>query len=179
MLTAEQKKLVEDNQKLIFFALKRFHYPVDDFYDLAAIGLCKAAAKYDPEKGATFASYAIQAIRNELGYWKRTDSHYLRPRISIDAPIYDEDRTLADFLPSDDFDMENSEDAIFARECLKKAKVKEEQKAVFVEWTSGKTLKQIAKDHNRSIRWIMYITRHVRDACRDVALREGTGARAV
>lgn len=178
MLTAEQKKLVEDNQALIFFALKKFHYPADDFYDLAAIGLCKAAARYDPEKGATFASYAVQSIRNELGHWKRTDGHYLRPKISLDDPITEDGHvTLADAIPGE-FCIEDTDDTILAQECLKKAKVKEKHRAVFNEWASGRTLRQIADSHGCTVAWAQHVTAKVRTACKDVALN-GTGARVV
>ena len=43
ILTQQQQQLVEDNHKLIYFYLYRNSLSVDEFYDVAAIGLCKAA----------------------------------------------------------------------------------------------------------------------------------------
>lgn len=172
MLTAEQKKLVEDNQALIFFSLKKFNYPAWDFYDLAAIGLCKAAEKYDPEKGSSFATYAIRAIHNELSHWKKANNHCVKPATSIDEPL-NEKETLGDLL-SDDFYIEDTDDVIFARECLKNAKVKDRHKAVFAEWAAGKTLEKIANERGCSRSYIQHVTSCVRKACKAAASMEAS-----
>ena len=39
--------------------------PQDEYYDIAAIGLCKAALKYDTSKGA-FSTYVYRAIGNNI-----------------------------------------------------------------------------------------------------------------
>jgi RNA polymerase sigma factor (sigma-70 family) len=171
MLTAEQKKLVEDNQKLIYFILNKYHYPVDDFYDLAAIGRCKAAAKFDPENGCTFSTYAMQSMWNELSRWKKTDSHYLRPAVSLDAPLSSGEGSLKEFI-SGDFYMEDVDDTLFSQEILQKARAKEKHKRIFSEWAGGKTLNQIAASYGCSRGRIQQITSRIRKACRAVALCE-------
>lgn len=46
----EQRKLVENNHNLIYAILHKYNLPIDEYYDVAAIGLCKAAITFDAEK---------------------------------------------------------------------------------------------------------------------------------
>ena len=65
-LTDTQRLLAEQNHNLIYFCLKKFHFDdIEEYYDIAAIGLCKAAATYRKDRG-TFTTYACMVIRNEL-----------------------------------------------------------------------------------------------------------------
>ena len=65
-LTLEQQKLVEDNHNLIYSFLNSHGLSIDDYYDVAAIGLCQAAALFDASKGLKFSTYAYTAMRNEV-----------------------------------------------------------------------------------------------------------------
>lgn len=65
-LNNEQRKLVEDNHNLIYQYLIDNNLPQDEYYDIAAIGLCKAAIGYDSSKGVTFGTYVYQSIRNNI-----------------------------------------------------------------------------------------------------------------
>ena len=60
-MTDEQRKLIEDNHNLIYSFLYKYHLEVNEYYDLAAIGLCKAAMTYDSEK-ASFYTYAYKCM---------------------------------------------------------------------------------------------------------------------
>ncbi len=89
MMTEEQKLLVENNHNLIYFMIHKMNESVEEYYDLAAIALCKAAINYQPDKGS-FANYACRCIRNEIlldhrarMMPKRWMNEYL---ISYDAP---------------------------------------------------------------------------------------------
>lgn len=64
-LNNEQRKLVEDNHNLIYQYLIDNNLPQDEYYDIAAISLCKAALKYDTSKGA-FSTYVYRAIGNNI-----------------------------------------------------------------------------------------------------------------
>ena len=46
-MTEEQRLLVEENHKLIFKVIIDMNLEIDDLYDIAAIGLCKAAKVYN------------------------------------------------------------------------------------------------------------------------------------
>lgn len=50
-LTAEQRALVEENHNLIYGYLHSHGLRIDEWYDLFALALCKAAANYDEKKG--------------------------------------------------------------------------------------------------------------------------------
>ena len=67
ILTKQQQQLVEDNHKLIYFYLYRNSLSVDEFYDVAAIGLCKAAITYN---GQTIDySKTIYCLKAEQGFY--------------------------------------------------------------------------------------------------------------
>lgn len=89
MMTEEQKLLVENNHNLIYFMIHKMNESVEEYYDLAAIALCKAAINYRPDNGS-FANFACRCIRNEIlldhrarMMPKRWMNEYL---ISYDAP---------------------------------------------------------------------------------------------
>lgn len=63
-LTDEQKQLVEENHKLIYFVLKKLGVPEDEYYGTAAEALCNAAALFKPNKGMKFSTYACRSIEN-------------------------------------------------------------------------------------------------------------------
>lgn len=48
-MTEQQKQLVADNHQLIYEFLQNHDLSVDEYYDLAAIGLCEAAIAFNPE----------------------------------------------------------------------------------------------------------------------------------
>ena len=62
-LTDEQKRLVTDNHQLIFGFLSKNGLDIEEFYDLAAIGLCNAAGKYR-ECDGIFSTYAYRCMKN-------------------------------------------------------------------------------------------------------------------
>lgn len=66
ILTKEQQKLVEDNHGLIYSFLQSRNLPFDEFYDLAAIGLCTAAIGFDPTKGYEFSTYAYRVMASKI-----------------------------------------------------------------------------------------------------------------
>lgn len=65
-LSDEQRKLVEENHNLIYSLLNARGWSIEDYYDLAAIGLCRAAIMFDPEKGYKFSTYAYTSMQNEI-----------------------------------------------------------------------------------------------------------------
>jgi DNA-directed RNA polymerase specialized sigma subunit len=65
-LTDEQQKFVEANHNLIYFLLKTYKWTIDKYYDVAAIGLCKAAQRYDASRNYAFSTYALRVMYNEV-----------------------------------------------------------------------------------------------------------------
>lgn len=65
MLTEEQKRMAEENYKLVPYVLNLMHKNYDDWHGLAAVALCEATQTYNPDRGA-FTTYAILRIRSEI-----------------------------------------------------------------------------------------------------------------
>lgn len=70
-LTEEQKRLAEDNHNLIYGFLRRRNYSIEEWYGVAAIGLCKAAAVFDPAKGYAFSTIAYVCMKRAIYGVKR------------------------------------------------------------------------------------------------------------
>jgi RNA polymerase sigma factor (sigma-70 family) len=96
------EKIVEENHNLIYAFLNKCHLPTNEYYDLAAIGLCKAAKTWDCNK-QKFCTYAYTCMFNEVmgekrkyRCQKRIESNNL---VSLDAYIDTEhDVSLLDIV---------------------------------------------------------------------------------
>lgn len=68
-LTPEQQKLAADNEKLIWFFLKKYASGSDpqELYGVAAEGLIRAAATYDPARWK-FYTHAMYHMRSAVGF---------------------------------------------------------------------------------------------------------------
>lgn len=74
LLTKEQQEFVTQNHNLIYKILDRYSLPAhrcdcynqEDWYGLAAISLCQAAATFDESKGYKFSTYAGKCIENAI-----------------------------------------------------------------------------------------------------------------
>lgn len=105
-LTLEQQKLVEDNHNLIYSLLKAMSVSADDYYDVAAIGLCQAAALFDASKGLKFSTYAYTAMRNEVLKEIRKDKAIKNGggaiTVSLQEPTTQDDEplTIGDGIPA-------------------------------------------------------------------------------
>ena len=65
MLDEHQKKLVEKNHNLIYHTLNKYKLNEEEYYDILAIGLCKAAIYFDP-KQSKFSTFAMKVMYNEF-----------------------------------------------------------------------------------------------------------------
>lgn len=69
-LTKKQQELITLNHKLIYSFAYSKNLHIDDFYDILAIGMCKAAKAYDESKGK-FSYFAYCCMNNELKEYYR------------------------------------------------------------------------------------------------------------
>lgn len=103
-LTKTQQSLVTDNHNLIYEFAKRKHLPIEEYYDILAIGLCEAAQSYDSVSGE-FSTIAFRCMDMQLkDYYKYI---YTAKRIpdemilSYDTPTGGEDSdSNSNFLDS-------------------------------------------------------------------------------
>lgn len=102
-LTNSQKKLVEDNHNLIFAFLHLRGLPLDsteDWYGVAAIGMCQAAKAYDESRGVKFSTLAFKAMDNEVKRTCRDNSKEVLPSVSLDECVLEDPYlTLGNIVP--------------------------------------------------------------------------------
>ena len=89
-MTKEQEQLVTDNHNLIYYIINnKYGLSTEEYYDVCAIGLCKAAITYDSSKDVKFATYAGVCIENEIKIELRKQKKY---------SVYSLDRTFSSTL---------------------------------------------------------------------------------
>ena len=72
-ITDEAMRLIEENHNLIYSLLYKYHLDVEEWYDLAAIGLCKAANTYNNGKSG-FSTYAYKCMYTTIMMEKRKEN---------------------------------------------------------------------------------------------------------
>lgn len=93
-MTEQQKKLVEENEKLIYSFAHMYKLNVDDWYGILAIVLCNASFIYDDSKGkfsTLFYCLARQRFLNEI----QTNSRFKRNH-GQRVPFYEADVMCTD-----------------------------------------------------------------------------------
>ena len=65
-LTDEQRQLINDNHNLIYAILNERKLKIDDWYDVAALGMCDAALHWDSSREIPFHCYAGTCIKMRL-----------------------------------------------------------------------------------------------------------------
>lgn len=106
ILTEEQQKLVENNHNLIYYFCNKKNLDIEDFYDIFAESLCKAALHYNPQTNSSFSNYVIYIMKKDLAdYYKfinrkqRNDENI--KLISLDDNLYDSDESVSKLLGVD------------------------------------------------------------------------------
>lgn len=164
-MTDEQRKVVEDNHNLIYSFMRKFNLDRNEYYDLCAIGLCKASISYNKSKG-TFSTFAYTCMHNEIKSEWRKD---IRPTaIPKDMIIYYEDK-----LP-DEYD-EHLEDCLLCSkyrvedECLTNflyedvlSNFSDKEKEAIKMYLSGYSQTEIGDKLNTSRQYINNVIRRLR-----------------
>lgn len=90
-LNVEQQKLVDDNERLVYYLIARKcevePRDYDDVCQLGMMGLCKAAATFNPTLNKKFSTYASRCILNEIKMFYRKENKIRAKCISIDEAI--------------------------------------------------------------------------------------------
>lgn len=112
-MTEQQKQLITENHNLIYSFLNTYNLDVEEYYDLAAIGLCRAAKSYQ-HTNSRFSTYAYRCmyniVANELNRKQNVGVIPEHLVISYNNTIKNENDEMAEYLeyiPSD-FDLEYS-----------------------------------------------------------------------
>ena len=112
-LNKEQQKLVETNHNLIYSFAKSRQIDVEEYYDVLAIALCKAALVYDKSRGrfSTLAYKCMSNSYNQILIYQTTGKQIPENLIQpLDEVVYlsEEDGseiTLCDCIQKDIFPM--------------------------------------------------------------------------
>lgn len=83
-MTTETTVLVEENHNLIYGYLHRMRLSIEEYYDLAAIGLCKAANSFDTSAGYKFSTYAYKCMNNEVLRQIQKENRHITPLLVLD-----------------------------------------------------------------------------------------------
>ena len=112
---AARQTLITHNLRLVAHLTKKFYSPdreQEELISIGTLGLMKAAASFDLQKGARFATYASRCIENEILMHYRAKKK-TGSEVFFDDPLeFDKDGnalTLLDIMPSD-FDLEEQVD---------------------------------------------------------------------
>lgn len=91
-----QEQLILDNHNLVYHILQKMNLynQLDEYYDIAIIGLIKAAKNYDETKQINFSTFAGKCIRNEiLHYLRQQQCNRLKANyntISLEKTVFEE-----------------------------------------------------------------------------------------
>ena len=88
-LTDEERDLVTNNHNLIYSYLNKYKLS-DDYYDLCALGLCRAAHFYEPERGK-FSSFAFLCMSNVISMEWRKVQRQVQTTVSLNSTICNEE----------------------------------------------------------------------------------------
>lgn len=167
-ITKEQESLVVENHDLIYWFLYKNNLSVDDWYDVAAIGLCNAACKFNAAK-SKFSTYAYKGMLNAYLNEKRKES--FAKRIPDYKIVYHEsnlkneadqkDISILNTFPSND----NIETDVINRIMLEKymASIKPETKAIIILILQGYTQQELADKFNCSQAKISRVRKKIRE----------------
>lgn len=99
-MTDKQKKIAEVNHNLIYDYANRNGLDINEYYDILAIGLCKAAIAYNPLVNEKFSPLANRCMKNEMiDYYKSIQKKDCIPANNIvyyDASVKDNDGVRID-----------------------------------------------------------------------------------
>ena len=128
-LNDEQRKLIEDNYKLIRFLYRRSYTRVcswEVFQGLGHEAMCKAALGYDPSKGK-FTTYFAWKVKSEVGHYLTLINYDVRKAndgaMSIYTPIEDckkKEITILDTLQARDNIADTVTEGIYWEEKINK-----------------------------------------------------------
>lgn len=144
-LTEEQKKLVEENHNLIYWFAKKYHVPIEEYYDVLAQGLCMAAYHYDPSK-CSFSTYAYLCMNTEMHVeYRKTLRKSEIPQGNIFH--YENAWQLSDLIPTNEKTENKVIDRISYENLISLLNdiLNDKDKEVLTHIVNGLTMREIAK----------------------------------
>ncbi len=170
-LTLAQQQLVEDNHQLIYGYAYANGLKVDDWYDVLAIALCRAAQLYDESKGA-FSTLAYKAMRNHYLHTVRRETGLQRciPAnriVSLQAicnnsgSAIDEPSTYEQMIPDQNIMIDRDVTEKVVIDSILET-VPQRNKEILFQWIDGKTINELAAQYSCSKQNISSIINRIR-----------------
>ena len=146
-LTKEQQELVIDYHDYIYYMCHKYNLDINEYYDIFAIGLCKAAMTYDPSMGYKFTTYLHKVLY--MRYIKNIDYKKMKKRckyieVSLETPIDNTDNLYLKDTITNNLDL--YDECIF----LDFSKLKNTHKNVLILRSEGYSSKEISALLNMS-----------------------------
>lgn len=163
-MTEEQRQLAKENHNLIYGFLRKKHLDLDEFYDICAIGLCKACAMYDGTRGA-LSTLAYHSMENSVKSYMRDKNRLCRfPESEIESlqrPVYigkdDEKLYLEDVVKDEMAEWRYAYAAMDTRDYLDM--LSDTEREVLILKDQGYTNKEIGQMYGKSHEWPNVIIR--------------------
>ena len=162
-LTEEQKKLVEENHNLIYWFAKKYHVPIEEYYDVLAQGLCMAAYHYDPSK-CSFSTYAFLCMNTEMHVeYRKTLRKSEIPQGNIFH--YENAWQLSDLIPTNEKTENKVIDKVSYENLISLLNdiLNDKDKEVLTHIVNGLTMREIAKIEGTSHQAIHNRMKKIRD----------------
>lgn len=166
-LTEKQRVLAAENHNLIYAYAHKNNILIDDYYDILAIGLCRAARSYDEKKGA-FSTYVYRCLETELyNHWKSTKKKSVVPEnlaVSYDSfKQYRDSDGQSSFLESIE-DSQSYNDMMYDIMCEEFAKMlTPKEKEVFSYLVTGFIQSDIARKLRCTKQTVSYHVGQIRE----------------
>ena len=65
VLTSQQQELVESHHNMIYWFMRKVRIDIEEYYDVFALALCKAAIHFNPNINVAFSTYLSKTFYNE------------------------------------------------------------------------------------------------------------------
>lgn len=151
-LTLDQQRIVSENHNLIYSLANKKSINLDEYYDVLAIGLCKAAIAFDNTKGK-FSTLAYTVMLNEYKQeLRKQQNERAIPQdklLSFDVPIQtDQDSqfaSFADVIPDNNVQVEQEAIHALTYKSLS-SKLKPDEQVIFAILLDDKNQSEIASE---------------------------------
>lgn len=149
---------ITQNHNLIYSFLRQHNLNIEDYYDIAAIGLVRAAQTFQEEKGNKFSSYAYFVMWNEIkNEWRKNSAQHRETQkylVSYNQNIKNnsEDGKIIflDCLPDKNCDIENETVIKTVIENFVENIKNPNHKKIFYMHISGYKQREIAEEINQT-----------------------------
>lgn len=171
ILNDNQRELVKNNHNLIYSYLHSHGLDVEEWYDIAAIGLCNAAMTYKDDV-AKFTTYAYKCIRSQISHELKRLNAEIRGK--NEPPLYydatrelDNEGHMTCLLNAIKDNRHDTSRQAVLRVDLDNAisTLNDREKLTVRLIINGKNRKEIERKVNRSRTWISNLQKQIRVLC--------------